>query len=94
MNTAVQIPMQEVESSRIHSIGHDAQTNTLAIRFRGKKGPTSLYHYAEFTAANFEAMKNAESIGSHFYRYIKPFAERFPYTCIEKTPVPAQADAE
>ena len=28
------IDMQTVDSSQIHSIGHDPETNTLAIRFR------------------------------------------------------------
>ena len=82
------IDMQTVDSSQIHSIGHDATTNTLAIRFRDRTdlGPTSLYHYSNFTADDFDAFKNAESIGSHFSKHIKPFAEKHPYKQIEKTP--------
>ena len=82
------IDMQTVDSSQIHSIGHDATTNTLAIRFRDRTdlGPTSLYHYSNFTADDFDAFKNAESIGSHFGKHIKPFAEKYPYKQIEKTP--------
>ncbi len=34
--TAPHIPVQEVESSQIHAIGHDAATNTLAIRFKSR----------------------------------------------------------
>ncbi|MGL4692218.1 MAG: KTSC domain-containing protein, partial [Stenotrophomonas maltophilia] len=30
---AMRIDMQDVESSQIHSIGHDPATNTLAVRF-------------------------------------------------------------
>lgn len=26
------------------------------------------------------AFKGAESIGSYFYKHIKPFADKFPYT--------------
>ncbi|MBB5443261.1 MULTISPECIES: KTSC domain-containing protein [unclassified Paraburkholderia] len=89
MNTkpAPVIALSAVKSSQIHSIGYDSATNTLAVRFKGKTGePTSLYHYANVTPANFAAFKNAESIGSHFYKHIKPFAERFPYTRIESKP--------
>ncbi|KWE70520.1 hypothetical protein WL77_12000 [Burkholderia ubonensis] len=89
------IDTQPVESSQIHSIGYDAETETLAVRFKDRKtsAPTSLYHYTGFTQANFDALKTADSLGSHFYKHIKPFPERFPYVCVEKMPAPA-ADAE
>ncbi|KVO82427.1 KTSC domain-containing protein [Burkholderia ubonensis] len=84
------IDTQPVESSQIHSIGYDAETETLAVRFKGRTGePTSLYHYSKFAQANFDALKTADSIGSHFYKHIKPFAKRFPYVCVEKMPAPA-----
>ncbi|MDN7658477.1 KTSC domain-containing protein [Burkholderia cenocepacia] len=84
------IEMQPVESSQIHSIGYDAATQKLAIRFKNKANdPSSLYHYSDVTPENFAALRDAESIGSHFYKYIKPFPERFPYVCIEKMPIPA-----
>lgn len=76
--------MQPVESSQIAAIGHDAETNTLAVRFKNWKGvPTSLYHYQNFTAEDFEAFKSAESLGKHFGGQIKPFADKYPYTKIE-----------
>lgn len=40
--------MKPVESSQIHSIGFDSESNRLHIRFRSKKaenGQGSLYHY-------------------------------------------------
>ena len=82
------IDMQTVESSQIFAIGHDAETNTLAIRFRDRTdlGPTSLYHYSNFSAEDFEAFKNAESIGRHFGAFIKPFDQKYPFKQIEKTP--------
>lgn len=96
MNTSNALPviaMDAVESSQIHSLGYDAASETLAIRFKNKAGaPTSLYHYATVTPANFTALRDAESIGSHFYKHIKPFPERFPYVCIEKMPAPADAE--
>lgn len=81
------IKMQEVESSQIHSIGHDADTNTLAIRFKNWKGEVKgLYHYQNFTAEAFSAFQNAESKGKHFGANIKPFASKYPYTRIEEAP--------
>ncbi|WP_288431791.1 KTSC domain-containing protein [uncultured Stenotrophomonas sp.] len=77
------IQLFDVDSSQIHSIGHDAATNTLAIRFyRGygvNKVPAAVYHYANFSAEEFQAFKDAESIGKHFGAYIKPFPEQYPY---------------
>ncbi|WP_458763623.1 KTSC domain-containing protein [Cupriavidus basilensis] len=83
MNTTTAKPaiaMQPVDSSKIYSIGHDAQTGTLAIRFKNKDGePAALYHYRNVTSEDFAALQGAESIGSHFHRAIKPFAEKYPY---------------
>lgn len=77
------IPLQDVKSSQIHSIGHDPETNTLAIRFyRGygrEQRPGSLYHYANVDAAAFAAFRDAESLGRHFGQHIKPCADKFPY---------------
>lgn len=91
MNTSIAVPsieMQPVESSQIHSIGFDENTGTLAVRFKDRATgePTSLYHYDNATPANFAALRDAESIGSHFYKHIKPHTDRFPYRCVEKTP--------
>ncbi|MGF6806257.1 hypothetical protein OKW30_001383 [Paraburkholderia sp. Clong3] len=94
MNTSSpKIAMDSVESSQIHSIGYDPSTGTLAVRFKdGKTGaPTSLYYYSNFTPSNFEALRQAESIGSHFYRRIRPFSERFPCVCVEKMPYTGRA---
>lgn len=77
------IALTDVDSSQIHSIGHDPQTNTLAVCFKrgtgAARGAGSIYHYSNFTAEEFEAFKNAESIGKHFGGYIKPFPEKYPY---------------
>jgi len=74
------INMVEVMSSQIHSIGHDANTNTLAIRFKNFKGEAaSLYHYSNFTAADFEAFKKADSLGTHFGKHIKPHTTKYPF---------------
>lgn len=77
------IELFDVQSSQIHSIGHDADSNTLAIRFTKGYGrdqrPGSLYHYSNFPAPEFEAFRSAESLGKHFGQHIKPFADKYPY---------------
>lgn len=81
------IEMQDVESSQIHSIGHNAESNTLAVRFKNWKGEVKgLYHYSNFTADDFQAFKDSESKGKHFGAHIKPFADKFPFVCVEKEP--------
>jgi hypothetical protein len=88
------ITLTPVESSQLHSIGHDAATNTLAIRFLSKGGPGSLYHYANFTAEDFAAFLDVESKGSFFKRYIKINPNRYPYTKIdESTPTLPESTA-
>lgn len=82
----MQIEMIPVESSQIHSIGHDPATNTLAIRFKNWKGDsTSLYHYENFTAESFAAFRNAESLGRHFGRFIKTQPVAYPYRKIDES---------
>jgi len=67
-----------VQSSQIKEIGHEAATNTLAIRFNGKGDqPGSLYHYAGVDAEAFQNFKSADSIGSYFGKNIKG---NFAYT--------------
>lgn len=74
------IPLTPVASSQIQSIGHDQASNTLAILFASKgENRGSLYHYANFTAENFEEFSGADSIGSYFYKNIKNHSEDFPY---------------
>ena len=74
------IALQPVDSSQIHAIGHDPVTNTLAIQFKSKDGPGSVYHYQNFTADQFDDFKSAKSLGSHFGQHIKPHADKFPYS--------------
>ncbi|PXW23382.1 KTSC domain-containing protein [Paraburkholderia caballeronis] len=89
MNTAtpLQIDLKEVESSQIHSIGYDAASKTLAIRFRNRStgAPTTLYHYANVTPEDFVAFDEAESKGSHFGKHIKPYDVKFPFQKINES---------
>lgn len=90
MTTNTRIALTPVESSQIHSIGHDASTNTLAIRFKSYKGEAaSLYHYDNFSAADFAAFQGADSIGRHFGQHIKNATEKHPFRKIDE----AQVDA-
>ena len=83
MSTA--IALEPVTSSQLDSIGHDPATNTLAIRFKAKNGPGSLYHYSNFSAEQFEAFKGAESIGIHFRDHIKTKPDAHPFEKIIET---------
>jgi len=78
------INMTSIESSQIDSIGHDPATNTLAIRFKSRGEPAALYHYSNVSADDFTAFKDAESVGSHFYKHIKADTERFPFQRINE----------
>lgn len=75
------IAMDAVESSQIAAIGHHPESNTLSIQFSPRKDGSagSVYHYANYTPELFAEFKNAESIGSHFGKNIKPFPDRHPY---------------
>lgn len=82
-----QITMDSIESSQIEAIGHDAETQTLAIQFKAKGDKSgSMYHYSNVTAEDWAAFRAAESIGSHFYKFIKPFPDKYPYEKIESAP--------
>lgn len=80
------ITMKPVTSSQIAAIGHDPETNTLAIRFKNYKGePSTLYHYANVDAEAFKAFSEAPSIGSHFIHEIKPKPLEFPFVKIDES---------
>lgn len=89
------IVMDSVESSQIAAIGHDPKTNTLAVKFpANKKGVSSVYHYANFDAEQFEIFKQSESKGAHFGRNIKPNTAAFPFenvTDLYANPAPEAA---
>lgn len=90
MPTIHGIEMLPVDSSQIEAIGHDEVNNTLAIQFKGRAGPGSVYHYQNVDTAAFTEFAGAESIGSHFYKHIQPHADKYPY---EKKAAPIEATA-
>jgi len=89
MDQAIQerpvIAMDAVESSQIAFLGHDAAENVLTIQFskRADGTPGSIYRYQNVDSKLFGELKNSESVGSFFYKHIKPFAEKYPYKKIE-----------
>jgi len=84
MNTAeISITMTPVESSQIAAIGHDTANSTLAIQFKRGEGLGNTYYYQNFGAEKFAELQAAPSVGSHFYKHIKPFATQFPYAKID-----------
>jgi hypothetical protein len=86
MNTTNKIELRDVESSQIAAIGHDPESNVLAIQFKSWKGDRrSTYHYDNFTAEDFAAFRDAESLGRHFGKHIKPFPEKYPYTKVAES---------
>lgn len=78
------IELQPVESSQIDAVGHDPETNTLAVRFRAGAGSIGrTYHYGGVDAALFEQLRKAKSIGSFFHKTIKPNVSAYPYVKID-----------
>lgn len=55
-------------SSVIASLDYDARTRTLEVEFHSGR----VYHYAGVPKAEYQALLNAESIGGHFNREIRP----------------------
>lgn len=80
-----EIALDSVESSQIHAIGHDPETNTLAVQFKDYKNKCggSIYHYKNFSAEKFEEFKSAESVGVFFKANIKNETVEHPFTKIE-----------
>lgn len=66
-----------VKSSQISAIGHEPSTKTLGVQFKGG----GEYHYFNVSEAQHAALMKAESIGSHFGRFIK---SKHEYRRIEK----------
>jgi hypothetical protein len=71
------IPMVEVESSQIRSIGYSAERRTLAVVFA--HGTGAIYHYLDVDAQLHAEFIAAESKGKFFRINVKPLAfDKFP----------------
>lgn len=79
-----EIPLIPVESSQLEAVGHDGESNTLAIQFKSKTGPGSTYHYSNVPPKVFEGLLGAESAGKFFGEHIKPHKEKYPFVKLPK----------
>lgn len=68
------INLQPCVSSQLQAYGYDAESQTLAIKFKGSTGAPqgSTYHYFGVPAEVYEAMKAAKSVGTFFGSDIRP----------------------
>ncbi len=82
------IPLTPVSSNQIAAIGYDAARSTLALTFA--RGPGSVYHYPNFSAESFAALKAAESKGTFFGQHIKTL----PFSKFEASVLEGHQDAQ
>ncbi len=61
------IKLETVNSTNIHSVGHNAEMKILIVKFNNG----STYQYQPVTEQGYRDLKNAESIGSFFFKNIK-----------------------
>lgn len=69
------INMLSVQSSNLDAVGYDEPTKALHIRF--KNG--AVWEYTEVPAEEYQALMSADSIGSHYAKYIKKKFEGAPF---------------
>lgn len=63
-----------VTSSQLVSVGYDAATETLEIKFKNGH----VYQYQNVPAKMHAELMAAESIGSYFIKHIKGLPQAFP----------------
>ena len=59
--------MDKVQSEAIHSLGYDKATGAISVAFHS--GGT--HKFGPFSEHDYEAFKNASSIGKHFHAHIR-----------------------
>lgn len=64
------VSFTDVESSNVHSVGYNADTSELHVRFKGKGDPTH-YVYANVSNEIHEALLRADSVGKYFAAFVK-----------------------
>lgn len=72
---------EQVESSQIKSIGYEPQNYALEIEFKGG----SVYRYDNVPGDQYQGLMSAESKGTYFGKFIKPFVREYPFTKIRGT---------
>jgi hypothetical protein len=59
--------MHKVKSSNIESIGYDEGTHRMRVKFSSG----TLYEYEGVSKENYQKLRDAESVGSHFAKHIR-----------------------
>lgn len=65
------IEMFPVASSNVHSVGYDAETQTLAVRFKSRGAPGRVYRYKGVPADVNDALTKAPSVGRFIAAHVK-----------------------
>lgn len=66
------IPLTPVDSSQIAAIGFDASSSTLAVQFKTRGAPSSVYHYPDVPESLYDEFMGSSSKGKFFGQHIKP----------------------
>ncbi len=74
---------EPVQSSSVGSMGYDARKHLLEVEFRNG----GVYRYLDVPEAEYQALKDADSVGRHLNQEIKPF-----YSVIKVRTRPGKAD--
>ncbi|HET7229470.1 MAG TPA: KTSC domain-containing protein [Longimicrobium sp.] len=74
---------EPVQSSSVGSIGYDARKHLLEVEFRNG----GVYRYLDVPEAEYQALRDADSVGRHLNQEIKPF-----YSVIKVRSRPRKAD--
>ena len=63
-----EIPTEPVVSSNVKSIGFDAGSKTVCVEFLSRPG--TYYHYWPVEESDYDAIRNAPSIGAAVRQYL------------------------
>jgi len=72
--------MHTVKSSQVSAIGYEPETKKLRVRFKSfgqKSEPT--YEYSSVSQGDYDAIRNAESVGREINQRLKKNPSAFPY---------------
>jgi hypothetical protein len=67
------VEMVQVSSSNVQAVGYDDNSETLYVQFLNN----SMYTYSGVPRSEFEALRDASSVGSYLHRNIM---NSYPYT--------------
>jgi hypothetical protein len=64
----------KVKSSLLSGVHYDAEKQILSVEFLRKQNEErrSIYSYSGVSPEKYEALMKADSVGSHFLKFIKP----------------------